>query len=271
MSPSTGASTRSWPASACRRSHKDRPDIPLKYLPAYQQKQVQDTIAARAAWARPTTRPTSWPSRPASARRSTTPRRSPTGQGRRGSRGRAWRDRRGHRRPRAARTGDDRRQAVHQADADHPPTPTPSSPTTRDAGEKKLAEQCRAAGAAREQQEDRLVMSASNTTTITSVGAPNRRNTELALLVFAVIIPVFAYANVGLAKNGVGPGRAAGVRAGPRPARGRRAPDGAEVRAVRRPADAADRHPAQRHRAGADLAARPGAASWAAARWRPTS
>jgi cell division protein FtsW (lipid II flippase) len=41
-----------------------------------------------------------------------------------------------------------------------------------------------------------------NTTTITSVGAPNRRNTELALLVFAVIIPVFAYANVGLAKEG---------------------------------------------------------------------
>ncbi|MBY8881343.1 FtsW/RodA/SpoVE family cell cycle protein [Actinacidiphila acidipaludis] len=45
-------------------------------------------------------------------------------------------------------------------------------------------------------------MSASNTTTITSIGAPNRRNTELALLVFAVAIPVFAYANTGLAKNG---------------------------------------------------------------------
>lgn len=44
-------------------------------------------------------------------------------------------------------------------------------------------------------------MSASNTTTITSIGAPNRRNTELALLVFAVLIPVFAYVNVGLAKN----------------------------------------------------------------------
>jgi cell division protein FtsW (lipid II flippase) len=44
-------------------------------------------------------------------------------------------------------------------------------------------------------------MSASNTTTITSIGAPNRRNTELALLIFAVLIPVFAYANVGLAKT----------------------------------------------------------------------
>ncbi|NUS11222.1 MAG: FtsW/RodA/SpoVE family cell cycle protein [Streptomyces sp.] len=64
-------------------------------------------------------------------------------------------------------------------------------------------------------------MSASNTTTITSIGAPNRRNTELALLVFAVLIPVFAYANVGLAKNnsvpagllgyGVGLGLLAGV------------------------------------------------------------
>ncbi len=45
-------------------------------------------------------------------------------------------------------------------------------------------------------------MSASNTTTISSVGAPNRRNTELALLIFAVAVPVLAYANVGLAKNG---------------------------------------------------------------------
>jgi cell division protein FtsW (lipid II flippase) len=45
----------------------------------------------------------------------------------------------------------------------------------------------------------------SNTTTITSVGAPSRRNTELALLVFAVLIPVFAYANVGLAKDGTLP------------------------------------------------------------------
>lgn len=45
-------------------------------------------------------------------------------------------------------------------------------------------------------------MSASNTTTITSIGAPNRRNTELALLLFAVLIPVFAYANVGLAMDG---------------------------------------------------------------------
>ncbi|HEY5834321.1 FtsW/RodA/SpoVE family cell cycle protein [Streptomyces sp.] len=64
-------------------------------------------------------------------------------------------------------------------------------------------------------------MSVSNTTTITSVGAPNRRNTELALLVFAVAIPVFAYANVGLAKDnsvpagllgyGVGLGLLAGI------------------------------------------------------------
>ncbi|MDI5964312.1 FtsW/RodA/SpoVE family cell cycle protein [Streptomyces sp. SL13] len=44
--------------------------------------------------------------------------------------------------------------------------------------------------------------SASNTTTISPVGAPNRRNTELALLLFAVAIPLLAYANVGLAKHG---------------------------------------------------------------------
>ncbi|MGW2209458.1 FtsW/RodA/SpoVE family cell cycle protein [Streptomyces sp. NPDC001781] len=40
-----------------------------------------------------------------------------------------------------------------------------------------------------------------HTSTIGSIGAPSRRNTELALLVFAVAIPVFAYANVGLALN----------------------------------------------------------------------
>ncbi|MDX3761358.1 FtsW/RodA/SpoVE family cell cycle protein [Streptomyces sp. AK02-04a] len=38
-----------------------------------------------------------------------------------------------------------------------------------------------------------------HTSTIGSIGTPSRRNTELVLLVFAVLIPVFAYANVGLA------------------------------------------------------------------------
>lgn len=42
----------------------------------------------------------------------------------------------------------------------------------------------------------------SNTTTISTVGPPSRRNTELALLAFAVLIPCFAYANVGLALSG---------------------------------------------------------------------
>ncbi|MEU7422215.1 FtsW/RodA/SpoVE family cell cycle protein [Streptomyces sp. NPDC040750] len=41
-----------------------------------------------------------------------------------------------------------------------------------------------------------------HTSTIGAIGAPSRRNTELALLVFAVVIPVFAYANVGLAMEG---------------------------------------------------------------------
>ncbi|NED82797.1 FtsW/RodA/SpoVE family cell cycle protein, partial [Streptomyces sp. SID11233] len=44
--------------------------------------------------------------------------------------------------------------------------------------------------------------STTQTSTIGSIGAPSRRNTELALLVFAVVIPVFAYANVGLAIDG---------------------------------------------------------------------
>lgn len=41
-----------------------------------------------------------------------------------------------------------------------------------------------------------------NTTTIGAIDAPSRRNTELMLLGFAVVIPVFAYINVGLALDG---------------------------------------------------------------------
>jgi cell division protein FtsW (lipid II flippase) len=40
------------------------------------------------------------------------------------------------------------------------------------------------------------------TATITPQGAPNRRNTELSLLVFAVLVPLFAYADTGLAMDG---------------------------------------------------------------------
>ncbi|MBP2403892.1 FtsW/RodA/SpoVE family cell cycle protein [Streptomyces syringium] len=44
--------------------------------------------------------------------------------------------------------------------------------------------------------------STTNTTTISTAGPPSRRNTELALLAFSVLIPCFAYANVGLALDG---------------------------------------------------------------------
>ncbi|MBL1066093.1 FtsW/RodA/SpoVE family cell cycle protein [Streptomyces sp. 7-21] len=40
-----------------------------------------------------------------------------------------------------------------------------------------------------------------STTTVSTGGLPSRRNTELAMLVFAVIIPVLAYANTGLARD----------------------------------------------------------------------
>ncbi|MFD7917978.1 FtsW/RodA/SpoVE family cell cycle protein [Streptomyces sp. NPDC059740] len=56
--------------------------------------------------------------------------------------------------------------------------------------------------------------STSNTTTIGTIGAPSRRNTELALLIFAVLIPVFAYINVGLAKNGSVPAGVIGYTLG---------------------------------------------------------
>jgi cell division protein FtsW (lipid II flippase) len=44
-----------------------------------------------------------------------------------------------------------------------------------------------------------------NTTTIGAIDAPSRRNTELGLMVFAIAISVFAYANVGLAMDGTLP------------------------------------------------------------------
>lgn len=57
-------------------------------------------------------------------------------------------------------------------------------------------------------------MSSSHTSTISSVAAPSRRNTELAMLVFAVLIPVFAYINVGLAKEDTVPAGVFGYAAG---------------------------------------------------------
>ncbi|MER0481207.1 FtsW/RodA/SpoVE family cell cycle protein [Streptomyces sp. Edi2] len=56
--------------------------------------------------------------------------------------------------------------------------------------------------------------STTNTTTIGTIGAPSRRNTELAMLVFAVLIPVFAYINVGLAKEGSVPAGVLGYSLG---------------------------------------------------------
>ncbi|MFJ9466366.1 FtsW/RodA/SpoVE family cell cycle protein [Streptomyces caniferus] len=56
--------------------------------------------------------------------------------------------------------------------------------------------------------------STTNTTTIGTIGAPSRRNTELAMLVFAVLIPVFAYVNVGLAKDGSVPAGVLGYSLG---------------------------------------------------------
>ena len=155
--------------------------------------------------------------------------------------------------------------AVHDPAPDAPPrAPSPDDRPppgpTLSAGRAEAGRAVRYAASSRRQEgRARLVMSASNTTTISSIGAPNRRNTELALLVFAVAIPVFAYANVGLAKHGSVPAGLLGYGARASAARRRRPPGGAQVRAVRRPADAADRHPAQRPRPGADLAARPGA------------
>ncbi|MGW2474906.1 FtsW/RodA/SpoVE family cell cycle protein [Streptomyces sp. NPDC001665] len=53
-----------------------------------------------------------------------------------------------------------------------------------------------------------------NTTTIGAIDAPSRRNTELMLMVFAIAISVFAYANVGLAMDGTLPSGMFGYGAG---------------------------------------------------------
>jgi cell division protein FtsW (lipid II flippase) len=50
-----------------------------------------------------------------------------------------------------------------------------------------------------------IMTTTGSNTTISPGGLPSRRNTELAMLIFAVLIPVFAYANVGLAKHGTLP------------------------------------------------------------------
>jgi cell division protein FtsW (lipid II flippase) len=47
-----------------------------------------------------------------------------------------------------------------------------------------------------------IMSNTGSNTTVSPGGLPSRRNTEMALLIFAVLIPVFAYANVGLAKDG---------------------------------------------------------------------
>ncbi|MEU1119921.1 MULTISPECIES: FtsW/RodA/SpoVE family cell cycle protein [unclassified Streptomyces] len=56
--------------------------------------------------------------------------------------------------------------------------------------------------------------STTHTSTIGAIGAPSRRNTELALLAFAVVIPLFAYMNVGLAIDGKVPSGMLGYGAG---------------------------------------------------------
>ncbi|MCX5141438.1 MULTISPECIES: FtsW/RodA/SpoVE family cell cycle protein [unclassified Streptomyces] len=53
-----------------------------------------------------------------------------------------------------------------------------------------------------------------NTTTIGAIDAPSRRNTELMMMVFAIAISVFAYANVGLAMDGKIPSGMFGYGAG---------------------------------------------------------
>ncbi|MFB7555475.1 FtsW/RodA/SpoVE family cell cycle protein [Streptomyces brevispora] len=53
-----------------------------------------------------------------------------------------------------------------------------------------------------------------NTTTIGAIDAPSRRNTELMMMVFAIAISVFAYANVGLAIDGSLPSGMFGYGAG---------------------------------------------------------
>jgi hypothetical protein len=59
-----------------------------------------------------------------------------------------------------------------------------------------------------------IMSNTGSNTTVSPGGLPSRRNTEMAMLIFAVLIPVFAYANVGLAKDGSLPAGMLGYGAG---------------------------------------------------------
>ena len=68
-SRSTGASARTWPGSRSRRCEKDHPEIELKYLPPYQQKQVKATIAEGGLTQAPDEDRASWPRRPSACKK----------------------------------------------------------------------------------------------------------------------------------------------------------------------------------------------------------
>ena len=98
---------------------------------------------------------------------------------------------------------------------------------------------------------DRRTESASAPPSVPAVRVPRRRGTELALIVVAVLLSVYGYCAVGLAKNDTVPPGAAGYGAGLGAARPPRPSRGPLPRPVRRSAAAADRRAAQRPRSGA--------------------
>ena len=85
---------------------------------------------------------------------------------------------------------------------------------------------------------------------VTPVVPPTRRNVELALLLLAVAVAGAAYAIVGLTVNHEVPQDGGWYGGGLALLVARRARGAALARPLRRPGDAADRHPAQRPRPG---------------------
>lgn len=232
--------------------HEDRPGIELKYLPQNQRKYVTATIAASGLGdARRTADELEHQAKVCQTKEAIDKSKAAAAE-------KAKKDEQ-----KGADTATGKTTGSPSPDASGSPKPGTTPPPARRPAPPSPTRTSRwpnsAPAAASEQEGRQSSMSVvTNTTTITSVGAPSRRNTELALLVFAVLIPVFAYANVGLAKKGTLP---AGMLAY---GLGLGAIAVVAHLVVRKFApyadpDAADRHPAERHGPGVHLAAGPGA------------
>ena len=182
---------------------KDHPEIELKYLPPYQRKQVEATIAEGSLGRRPRQdrrarraglRLQEGRAAPQRPRRSSNAR---TGEGEAGGHG--------HRQPSPRRPAPPSQHAVQRPTSTTTralPLPAPASRRKSRSWSRSAVSSRAVGGLAHHEQ------LSPTRTTIGAIGAPSRRNTELALLVFAV-----AHPGLRVRQRGPGHGRRAARRA----------------------------------------------------------